>query len=58
MRCPRRTSRGAGTPTDLAASGAGVFVVTVHDETCAGGGCNVVARYHGAWRRRGRPDRP
>jgi hypothetical protein len=32
----------------MAPSGAGVFVITVHNETYVGGGCNVVARYHGA----------
>jgi hypothetical protein len=32
----------------MAPSGAGVFVVTVHNDSYSGGGCNVVARYHGA----------
>ncbi len=32
----------------MAPSGAGVFVVTVHNDTYAGGSCYVVTRYHGA----------
>jgi hypothetical protein len=32
----------------MAPSGAGVFVVAVHNDSYSGGGCSVVARYHGA----------